>query len=458
MVFTNFRKTIAIDLSSVPIALSRQDLARLLLDKFKDIVVKAIQFVPVKIVHVTFDDCATRDYYIHSEHIDIEGVNCRIRAAGTQAQQVLIYHYPFEADDTQLRLSLSAFGKVLEVRHQHYVGFNSVCTGTRIVRMDRENAIPRNISVNGHRVKTWYVGQPLECDICRGGGHIAQNCPERGRCRNCRELGHLARDCTNRPNAWQSVNQSVDIPSVPSDPTPAEAARASCVSSLAERVLSASVSSGIGAALVGGGDLDWEAQMVLADNELSPLSASESDTSLGSHVSPSLIMTGHTDMDNDSSEKNVNDGNEIYTIDSNGMNSNDRGMNSNDRNGSDKSISNNVISYTNSNENDDNGNLSQDDYSSSQSILKDQTESNVKDVDITMDVSLLGKRAISEVARDGEPSGKGAAPAPKKGAGSRSRKAASSEVKKASTESRKAASSESARKPSGLSSSSRRSC
>lgn len=98
--------------------------------------------------------------------------------------------------------------------------------------MDREKSIPRNISVNGHCVKAWYVGQPLECDICRGGRHIAQNCPERGRCRNCRELGHLARDSTNRPNAWQTVNQEADASSVTSDPTPAEAAGASGAGSL----------------------------------------------------------------------------------------------------------------------------------------------------------------------------------------------------------------------------------
>ena len=160
-VFTNFRKTIAIDLSSVPVILSRQDLARLLLDKFKDVVVKAIQFVPVKFVHITFDNCTTRDDYIHSEYIELEGVNCHIRAVGTQAQQVLIYHYPFEADDAHLKLSVNVFSKVIEIHHQHYAGFNSVCTGTRIVRMDREKSIPQNISVNGHRVKAWYVGRPV---------------------------------------------------------------------------------------------------------------------------------------------------------------------------------------------------------------------------------------------------------------------------------------------------------
>ena len=37
--------------------------------------------------------------------------------------------------------------------------------------------------------------------------------------------------------------------------------------------------------------------MDLADNELSPLSASESDSSLGSHVSPSLSVLSSANVD-----------------------------------------------------------------------------------------------------------------------------------------------------------------
>lgn len=58
----------------------------------KRVVIKAIQYVQVKIVHVTFEGCATRDYYICSEHIELEGVNCCVLSAGPQAQQVLVYH------------------------------------------------------------------------------------------------------------------------------------------------------------------------------------------------------------------------------------------------------------------------------------------------------------------------------------------------------------------------------
>ena len=261
--------------------------------------------------------------------------------------------------------------------------------------MDREKSIPLNISVNGHRVKAWYVGQPVVCDICRGGGHIAQNCPERGRCRNSCELGHLACDCTNRPNAWQTVNQDADTPSVASDPTPAEAAGASGAGSpSAGPAFSSSVSTGIGADLVTG-SLSWGDHMDLADNELSPFSASESDSSLGSHVSPSLSMPSCGNKERDSNQMNDMDSYDMNIIDSDG---------------SDKSISNMVMRNLNS---------SQNDYSNSQSILSDRNKSNVacvsnvpsgssggdsgpaKDAGVTMDASFLGKRAILEVVTDG---------------------------------------------------------
>ena len=157
--------------------------------------------------------------------------------------------------------------------------------------------------------------------------------------------------------------------------------------------------------------------------------------SLGSHVSPSLSMPSCGNKEKDSIQMNDMDSYDMNIIDS------------------DKSISNMVMRNLNSSQNDDNGNLSlsQNDYSNSQSILSDRNKSNVtgvsnapsgssgggsgpaKDAGVTMDASILGKRAISEVVTDSESSGKGAAPAPKKGSGSRSKKAASTEVKKGSS-------------------------
>lgn len=210
MVLDNFKRTIAIDLSAMPPSLSRQDLVGILVNKFVNVLVKAIQFVPVKLVHVTVEDCATRDYYAPAENIVLDGISCCVLGMGRQARTVLIYHYPYEENDDRLKLALGSFVKVLEVRHQHYPGFNHVCTCTRLVKMVPDRLIRRNLDVVGYRVKVWYPRQPLEGDICAQ-SHISKDCPLRDKCRRCKQSGHVARDCTNAPNAWGSVKQGSNV-------------------------------------------------------------------------------------------------------------------------------------------------------------------------------------------------------------------------------------------------------
>ena len=117
MVLANFRKTIAIDLSTMSSDLSRQDVVNILLDFFSHVTVKSIHFVPVKLAHVTFEDSATKDYYIRCDELELNGVKCHVLGAGSQAQQVLVYHYPYEEDDESLKSVLEDFGKVLGIRH-----------------------------------------------------------------------------------------------------------------------------------------------------------------------------------------------------------------------------------------------------------------------------------------------------------------------------------------------------
>ena len=46
-----------------------------------------------------------------------------------------------------------------------------------------------------------YYGQAKECDICETTGHIAKDCPFRGKCLICGQTGHFYRDCRNEPVA-----------------------------------------------------------------------------------------------------------------------------------------------------------------------------------------------------------------------------------------------------------------
>ena len=96
---------------------------------------------------------------------------------------------------------LGGYGEVQDIRYQRYSSSATLSTRNRLVRMLHKRHIPRSLNVAGYAIKTWYAGQPTECDICRE-AHVAKNCPFRGKCRKCMQEGHVARDYTNPPNVW----------------------------------------------------------------------------------------------------------------------------------------------------------------------------------------------------------------------------------------------------------------
>lgn len=195
---SSFKRSVTQDLSDVSPPVSRGALVDVIKGKFSPVVVLSIQFVPVKRVQITFEDPKMKGRMERYDTIDLNGVKCKIVSGGPTAQNVLIYHFPFEEDNAHLQAHLSPFGKVLRVRLQHYPDMPDISTGTCIVRMVPDKPIPRNLTLGSYRDKCWYVGQPTECDICRG-AHEAKDNPLRGKCQNCWQEGHLARDCPNPP-------------------------------------------------------------------------------------------------------------------------------------------------------------------------------------------------------------------------------------------------------------------
>ena len=96
--------------------------------------------------------------------------------------------------------ALSRYGEVHDVIFRHWLHTSEVADGVRVVSMVRNQAIPRNLEVDGYHCKVSYYGQAKECDICEKTGHIAKDCPFRGKCLRC-QAGHLYHDCRIEPIA-----------------------------------------------------------------------------------------------------------------------------------------------------------------------------------------------------------------------------------------------------------------
>ena len=215
----SYKKKVILNLAEISASVSRNELVEVIKAKFSPAKVISVQIVPVKRVQVTFEDPKMKEHVENYDTVDLNGVKCAIISAGPTARNVLIYHFPFEEDNSRLQAYLSPFGKILSVKLQHYPSLQDISTGTRIVRMVREQPIPRNLTIGSHRVKCWYVGQPIECDIYCG-AHVAKDCALRGKCRNCKQDGHMAKDCPNPPQAWGIAPAPTLIPTPQPAPPP----------------------------------------------------------------------------------------------------------------------------------------------------------------------------------------------------------------------------------------------
>ena len=221
----NFVRTLSVDVSCFLQSHSREDIAKLIHGKYNESFgTPTIQILPRGIARITFRDAAAKQNLLRHDKISLGGRSCKIFAE-RRFVTVQVHHYPSEALDCHVEKALRDYGTVKGVKRQHWVDLPDVQTGTRLVDIFLDKHVPRNLVIGGFNCKTWYRGQPVQCDLCREIGHVLSQCPIRGKCRKCREPGHLARDC-NRP-AWNIRDPPPDVGSANADPTPAEAAASS---------------------------------------------------------------------------------------------------------------------------------------------------------------------------------------------------------------------------------------
>ena len=179
---------------------SNTDIAKSIVEHFagQNIKVLAIQQCPNKIARVTFEDRTACEMVQLRGELDMNGVKVAVVPPPPPPPNwvnVVVYNYPYDAPNSFINDTLGSFGTVQGIRFQHWTNLPEIATGTRVVRINLKSSIPRFITINSYRCKVWYRGQPIYCDICKEGTHIAFNCPYKGKCLACKGVGHFARNC-----------------------------------------------------------------------------------------------------------------------------------------------------------------------------------------------------------------------------------------------------------------------
>ena len=192
----NFTRTVALDISGFLASTARNVIASTIANRFLSLKVTALQFVG-NIARVSFADTSSKELIMRMESVSVGDIACPVRGGGSCPQKVFIHNYPFEASLDSLSLVLKRFGDVKDISHRRWLHMKNIFDGVRVVTMIGDKRIPRNLDVDGFHIKVSYDDQSVECDICNNHGHVARDCPLKGKCLWCHQPGHLQRDCTN---------------------------------------------------------------------------------------------------------------------------------------------------------------------------------------------------------------------------------------------------------------------
>ena len=118
-------RSIDVKLGVFPDKPSDSDVAKSLWDFFNDAAqfkVVAIQRCPNRIARVTFEvgGEAVLSDFLEGETILVRGVECEVTFPAPPVENVLVYHFPYEKDDRQVKEVLSRYGSIKNVAYQSW--------------------------------------------------------------------------------------------------------------------------------------------------------------------------------------------------------------------------------------------------------------------------------------------------------------------------------------------------
>ena len=217
---SDFPPTVLLDVSGFPTS-NRNVVATAITNRFASLKVMAVQFVGNVSQFPLLTLLLSSWFYVTNALLL---AIFRFRDERPRPQNVFVYNFPFETKNVLLAGALNKFGEVKDGFNRSWWHLSGVPDGVRVVSMVRNQAIPRNLDVEGFRVKVSYYGQVVECDICERLGDAARNCPLKWKCLLCHQPGHLARECGN-PRADSSHIPDDHPADTPSVGTPSEVAQ-----------------------------------------------------------------------------------------------------------------------------------------------------------------------------------------------------------------------------------------
>lgn len=135
-----------------------------------------IKFTEEGHMHKVLQDTGGQMEYKH-DNGEITQVNIEIAGMGTK--KVRIACLPPEVKENEIRICLSKYGEVRNIRDEMWTsGYRyKVYNGIRIADIRLKQHLPSHISIVGNDALISYDGQPQTCYRCNEAGHQRQDCP-----------------------------------------------------------------------------------------------------------------------------------------------------------------------------------------------------------------------------------------------------------------------------------------